>query len=881
MNVSAANLIKAAVPESEGRNVRILSQNVSDHRDPDFLSKDFPRGPPKLYLTAESDDFDSVTIAEWQAEGFDVEYLPMGNGGEEYVQMLRKLGGKTSSFGSFGIIAFGDAASICLEHYHIMDNNPDFKLRLLIAYYPTAIPDPKGRFPNNISALVHLIAGKDIGITKQTQMIGIQGKRRTTRRTIQPGIGTGGLLHLAYPSYTYQAQLGFAEHDLEEYDIICADLAWSRSLSAARRAFGQTVDFEHVWEENVQGGIGVNELQEFYSRYFGNPKSLKLILLSRTIGADQIVDEIHVRFKHTQEMPWILPGVPATQKRVQILVVSIVTLRGGKLYHEHVYWDQASVLLQIGALDPNVLPEAARKIGINKMPIVGSEAASRVLKGWDPEEEGEADNELISGWHDDDVDEPLNGNAVGDDCDDKRVALGRFEHENIELHRKYGPVVRLAPNMYSIDLPEAVNAVYGIGSKLPKSEWYDGWKLPSPDAWTMFPDKDIKRHAQTRRVFQGLYSMSSLISYEKYVDECADVLLNRLCICSKSREPIDMGHWFQCYAFDVIGNITFSKPFGFLDRGEDVSGLLQALDKVIAYSTLIGIFSSLHPYVFAVTNFFGIGGAAGRTYLARYVKERIRQRKAEKYTMEEKLTAHVDGSPEDFLEKIMIKNKDAPSKVTDYHVFMMSMSNIVAGSDTTAISLSAILYYLLKYPTVMEKLREEVDQSTTSGGFTGAHLSFKASLEMPYWQAVMKEALRLHPATGLPLWRTVTEGGLELNGQFFPEGTTIGLNTWTAHYNETVFGKDAAVFRPERWLEAEKEEGDRIGQMNAYYLPFGLGSRTCIGRHISYLEMSKLIPLLVRNFDFELQLSEKEWQTTNYWFVKPNNFYVTVKARAA
>jgi cytochrome P450 len=279
-----------------------------------------------------------------------------------------------------------------------------------------------------------------------------------------------------------------------------------------------------------------------------------------------------------------------------------------------------------------------------------------------------------------------------------------------------------------------------------------------------------------------------------------------------------MGHWFQCYAFDVIGNITFSKPFGFLDRGEDVSGLLQALHKVMAYSTLIGIFASLHPYVFAVTNFFGIGGAAGRMYLAGYVKERIRQRKAEKEISEEKAISHADGSPEDFLEKIMIKNKDAPSKVTDYHVFMMSMSNIIAGSDTTAISLSAILYYLLKYPEVMRKLREEVDQSTSAGD----HLSFKESLEMPYWQAVMKEALRLHPATGLPLWRTVTEGGLELNGQFFPEGTTIGLNTWTAHYNEDVFGRDAAAFRPERWLEAEKEGGERIGQMNAYYLPVSI-----------------------------------------------------------
>lgn len=178
----------------------------------------------------------------------------------------------------------------------------------------------------------------------------------------------------------------------------------------------------------LTGGIGAEELQEFYSEYFGNPKSLKLTLISRTIGADRIVDEIHVRFKHTQEMPWILPGVPPTQKIVRILVVSIVTLRGGKLYHEHVYWDQASVLVQIGALDPNVVPEAARKIGIKKLPIVDGAAASRVLKGWDPETEGEADNELIPGWHDDE-DEDEDEDEGEDEAGDKSAGKKPVGHD--------------------------------------------------------------------------------------------------------------------------------------------------------------------------------------------------------------------------------------------------------------------------------------------------------------------------------------------------------------------------------------------------------------------------------------------------------------------
>ena len=90
---------------------------------------------------------------------------------------------------------------------------------------------------------------------------------------------------------------------------------------------------------------------------------------------------------------------------------------------------------------------------------------------------------------------------------------------------------------------------------------------------------------------------------------------------------------------------------------------------------------------------------------------------------------------------------------------------------------------------------------------------------MPYLQAVIKEAMRLHPATGLPLWRVVPDGGAEISGQYFPAGAVIGLNTWVAHYNEDVFGADAKQFRPERWLEAEKEGGARIKQMDNYYLP--------------------------------------------------------------
>lgn len=105
MNINVPDLVKAAVPEGEGRNVQIISQNGSDSRDPGFLSSNFPRSSPKLYLTSESDDFDEITLAEWQDEGFDVEFLSMGNGGDEYLGKLRALGKKGMGPGEkFGIV---------------------------------------------------------------------------------------------------------------------------------------------------------------------------------------------------------------------------------------------------------------------------------------------------------------------------------------------------------------------------------------------------------------------------------------------------------------------------------------------------------------------------------------------------------------------------------------------------------------------------------------------------------------------------------------------------------------------------------------------------------------------------------------------------------
>lgn len=155
----------------------------------------------------------------------------------------------------------------------------------------------------------------------------------------------------------------------------------------------------------LTGGIGAQHLRHFYENHFlqNKPPSMRMRLISRTIGADRVVDEIYTTFDHTQEMPWMLPGVPPTNKRVEIIMVSIVGFKAGKLYSEHIYWDQASVLVQIGLLDPKLLPEGVQ--GVKRLPVVGNEAARRIMLD-NPSSSKDFHNKLITGEPEKDNERP-------------------------------------------------------------------------------------------------------------------------------------------------------------------------------------------------------------------------------------------------------------------------------------------------------------------------------------------------------------------------------------------------------------------------------------------------------------------------------------------
>jgi ketosteroid isomerase-like protein len=287
------------------------------------------------------------------------------------------------------LVAYGDAATVCLD----VATKPMPHCTALVCYYPSRIPHPNQKYPSQLHLAVHLAE--------------IQQLRAT------------------FPVFVYPDVVeGFAEHDLDQYDPVAADLAWSRSLSAVRRGFKQAVDLDSVKDSftamtlgpqrsasdaigaMVQtahvnyvptgtGGIGRRALHHFYEDFFipGSPPTLQTRLISRTSGVDRVVDEIVVSFRHTQEVPWMLPGVPPTGKEVQVAVVSVVSFRGGKLAHERVYWDQASVLAQIGLLDPKNVPQSLRSKGCRRLPVMGPEEARKVVNV-----HSVPSNELIRDW---------------------------------------------------------------------------------------------------------------------------------------------------------------------------------------------------------------------------------------------------------------------------------------------------------------------------------------------------------------------------------------------------------------------------------------------------------------------------------------------------
>lgn len=223
------------------------------------------------------------------------------------------------------------------------------------------------------------------------------------------------------------------------------------------------------------------------------------------------------------------------------------------------------------------------------------------------------------------------------------------------------------------------------------------------------------------------------------------------------------------------------------------------------------------------------------------------------------------GSNVDLLAKFVKAKQDRPDFMTDKIVTTMAVSMAFAGSETTAISLSSVFYFLLKNPRCFERVLQELDDAARRGLFSDNEhgvVTWSESQKLEYLDACIKESFRLHPAAGLPLERIVPPQGAEIAGHFVKGGTIVGCSAWVIHKRPEIFGEDVDVYRPERWLPDEKKDREaeekRIREMNGNMFQFGMGSRTCIGKNISLMEVYKLVPSVLRRFEVSKAVQQSD-----------------------
>ncbi|OJJ30680.1 hypothetical protein ASPWEDRAFT_120676 [Aspergillus wentii DTO 134E9] len=419
--------------------------------------------PRHLILTSNTLDFDQSIIRRFQAEGFDVEYIPFLGGNEDPERDRKELENRLHEREDdlepgerYAVVAYNRPAFLLLASHHqsTTTTNPFPRLCALVTYYPDNPFATKEYDQSNLAPCVPPATNGTSSSSTYSplSLLPVQihlADHQSSSFWDNYSNNPNKKRHRCHVFFYPESEVGFAEPSGKYYDRISSRLAWSRALDCVKRGFGAggsswTIpDIETVWEDywrNLQfdsskqadadrhadqalqmmvgssgersshdqhddhngapvvncvptmvGGSDRTSLSTFYTTHFypSGPPSQHIRLLSRTVGPDRIVDEVIVSFRHTEEIPWILPHVPPTDRDVRVPLVMTASFCAGKLAQQNLYWDQASVLVQVGLLDPMLIPGGFKATGKTRdgrempgrLPVIGVEGAERVLNG--------------------------------------------------------------------------------------------------------------------------------------------------------------------------------------------------------------------------------------------------------------------------------------------------------------------------------------------------------------------------------------------------------------------------------------------------------------------------------------------------------------------
>ena len=410
---------------------------------------------------------------------------------------------------------------------------------------------------------------------------------------------------------------------------------------------------------------------------------------------------------------------------------------------------------------------------------------------------------------------------------------GRLSRKFQDLHRTYGYLVRVGPNHVSISDPDAIPIVHGTNPVFPKSVMYrplqafkNGRNVPSIIS-TLDEDQDTA----IRRGIGGAFSINAMHDYEHHVDESIDEFIHAL-----TRTPtVELSEWLQFFTGDVISRVAFSSAPGFLSHGQDVGGSIKTVDRYFARWLRWAAFPEIESLLFrnSIAGMFGGGTSAMGALAMSRLKER-------EITMQKGPTGE-----RDLLQRYIQAMKKFPDSIDRNAVIGFNISTFAAGSDTTASTLTGIFYYLLHNKQVLGELRSQLHKVAAS---TGHHkrIPYVELCKTEVLDAIVKESMRCSPAIGFRFERVVPAPGFKISGTFLPQGTIVDCDMRAIHKNKDVFGEDAEIFRPERWIEASPE---RRRRMERSMITFGSGKRMCLGKEIALMEIKMLISAFVMRFE--------------------------------
>lgn len=411
---------------------------------------------------------------------------------------------------------------------------------------------------------------------------------------------------------------------------------------------------------------------------------------------------------------------------------------------------------------------------------------------------------------------------------------GKLRSKLVELHQTHGTVVRYGVNSVSISDPDAISTIYASRAGFTSAASYNTLVgvANGKEVYSLVAAPD-SLHSALRRSVAGAFTPTAVLDYEKYIDETIPELLYEL----EERKTFDFADMMTFYSMDAASRFAFSETLGCLRAASDVGGMIATVRERFLHW---GHWSSLpHLEKQLFRNPIMLKMPRKRSAMAALAGSKLQKRVAEMNA--EKGVAKKD----DLLQRYLDASAAHPQALDTMGIVGMLMSTISGAGDTTATTVGSIFYYLIKYPSTLQKLREEIKAADIP--LIPAYAQTK---DLKYLDAVIKEAMRLMPIINLPLERVVPRGGMTVAGTFFPEGSTVGVLPSAIHRNKAVYGDDVEAFRPERWTEASPQH---LKAMEASHMGFSRGKRVCLGQHIAVLQLKKVVPALLMKFDVSLR----------------------------